>query len=92
MSKDDQLRKAIIDELMCFMRADIRKIAKRFSTHISYFREEFEALQALEDMGIARIHGHIVEVSGKYRMAARVVASVFDQYRSTAAGRYSKVA
>jgi len=92
MSKDDQLRKAVIDEIMCYLYVDLKKVSNHFSTHVTYFSKELEALQALEDMGIVRVYGTVVEVSSKYRMAARVVASVFDTYRGVAAGRYSKVA
>ena len=91
MTDDDRLRKAIIDELMCYLRADITKIATRFGAHPSYLRDALDALGALEAMGIVRVNGDVVEVVGPYRMAARVVAAAFDPYRA-AAGRYSKVA
>ncbi|MBL0338764.1 MAG: oxygen-independent coproporphyrinogen III oxidase [Rhodospirillaceae bacterium] len=91
MSKDDQLQKTVIDELLCFMRVDLEEISKRFAVDPSYFKKELDTLQSLESLGIVKTSGYVVEIVSQYRMTARVVASVFDKYHSTMAGRYSKV-
>jgi len=91
MSKDDQLQKTVIDELLCFMGVDLEEISQRFAVDPSYFKKELDSLQSLESLGIAKIKGYVVEVVGQYRMTARLVASVFDKYHRTMAGRYSKV-
>ncbi len=84
MSEEDKIRKAIIDELMCFMAAEL--------PDAQHFQREIAELQKPEYQNIVSVCGKRIEITTKHRMAARIVASVFDEYRITTAGRYSKIA
>jgi len=49
-------------------------------------------LGAFESKDILEVRGSRITLTTPYRMAARVVASAFDGYRSVAPSKYSKVA
>lgn len=89
---DDALRKQVIDAFMCFMEADIGAICAQAGVVEEYFAPEMEALGPYVQQGIVVVEGARVRVVSPYRMAARVVASVFDAYRGAVEARYSKVA
>lgn len=89
---DDLVRKRVIDELMCFMSADLAKIRRVFHLDEHYFTPDLDLLRQEQCHKIVALDKDRVRITTPYRMAARVVASVFDQYRGLAAGRYSKVA
>ncbi|MBN8530320.1 MAG: oxygen-independent coproporphyrinogen III oxidase [Alphaproteobacteria bacterium] len=91
---DDQARKHIIDELMCFMKADVEKACRAFALPKDYFADEILEIRELERRHgiIACEDGRNVVVTSPHRMAARIAASVFDRYRHAAAGKYSRVA
>ncbi len=91
-SVEDRARKQVIDEIMCFMSVNLAEIRKRYGLDENYFQQEISDLQKLEYQEIAASDREHIQVITEHRMAARVVASVFDQYRGIAPGRYSKVA
>lgn len=71
VSEDDSLRAAIIEQLMCGFRADIRAVDV--------------SLDDLEADGLVRRRGTIVEVTEEARPLVRAVAAVFDAYLPPAA-------
>ena len=81
---EDKARKQIIDELMCFLSVDL-------SGKEQHFARELAELQKPEYQEIVEVNGGKIKVSDKHKMAARVVASVFDEYKLVTVGRYSKV-
>jgi oxygen-independent coproporphyrinogen-3 oxidase len=89
---DDLARKKIIDALMCFMTVDLAEIADEFSLPLHHFDDSFDELRAFESKGILEVRGSRITLTTLYRMAARVVASAFDDYRSITPSKYSKVA
>ncbi|MEI7494178.1 MAG: oxygen-independent coproporphyrinogen III oxidase [Alphaproteobacteria bacterium] len=89
---NDHVHKRVIDELMCFMYVNLEVVCNAYKLDISYFQLELEKLRKEPYQEIVKIDGQIISINTSYRMAARVVASVFDQYKHAAAGRYSKVA
>ena len=89
---DDLARKKIIDALMCFMTVDLAEIADEFSLPLHHFDDSLNELRAFESKGILEVEGSRITLTTPYRMAARVVASAFDGYRSVAPSKYSKVA
>jgi oxygen-independent coproporphyrinogen-3 oxidase len=88
---DDLARKQLIDDLMCFMSADLGGICRKFHLDEDYFRPELKTLKDRHYEGIVALGEGRISVTTPYRMAARAVAAVFDRYRSLAAARYSKV-
>lgn len=89
---DDSVRKHVIDALMCFLSVDIGETCHRFDLDEGYFAPELQELQTGPYREIVTTQGGRLCVITPHRMAARVVASVFDRYRGTALSRYSKVA
>ena len=81
---EDKARKQIIDELMCFLSVDL-------GGQEQHFASELAELQKPEYSEIVEVNGGKITVSDKHKMAARVIATVFDEYRFMATGRYSKV-
>jgi oxygen-independent coproporphyrinogen-3 oxidase len=88
---DDLIRKRVIDDLMCFLSVDLMKIIKQFKLADDYFLREIEMLKKPEYQEVASCNSGFIQVSDKHKMAARVVATLFDEYRLLATGRYSKV-
>ena len=91
-SGDDTARKYLIDALMCFLSVDVGDICHRFGLEKDYFADELCELQTEPYREIAAVEGRKLYVITPHRMAARVVASVFDRYCGAALSRYSKVA
>lgn len=71
VNEEDGLRAAIIEQLMCGFRADIRAVDV--------------SLDDLEADGLVRRRGSIVEVTEEARPLVRAVAAVFDAYLPPAA-------
>ena len=88
---DDTARKRVIDALMCFMEVDLAQIRQAFELPEYYFQPELDELAQGALRHVVAIQGERLRIATPYRMAARVVATVFDGYRHVMAGRYSKV-
>ncbi len=89
---EDIARKQVIDELMCFLEVDLAKIRAQFGLASGHFAAELATLTRGAFTDIVAVDGECIRITTALRMAARVVAAEFDQYRGVAAGRYSKVA
>jgi len=88
---EDKIRKKVIDDLMCFLSVDLRTICREFGLAQNHFARELEQLKKPEYQDIASEKDSFIQVSSQHKMAARVVATLFDEYKITTAGRYSKV-
>lgn len=88
---EDKLRKRVIDDLMCFLSVDLRAISAEFGLAENHFSKEIQQLAQPEYAEIVTVSDGFVQVSSQHKMAARVVATVFDEYKIATAGRYSKV-
>lgn len=84
MDDDDQVRAAIIEELMCNFRVDLDHVAKERD-----FTEELSALRPMVVDGLVRVEGPLVEMTDQGRSVVRVVAAIFDRYRWEASNRFS---
>lgn len=78
--KSDLPVKKIIEEIMCYLRVDLKEICKEFSLPQNAFQEEKKKLLELEKDGIVRVKDGVVEVTSEFRVLARVVCEVFDPY------------
>ena len=81
LSKEDQLRRAVIMQIMCNLGVDYQRIEQdwgiRFSEH---FARELEALRELEQDGLVRLQPNRLVVTDIGRLLVRVVAMTFDTY------------
>ncbi len=92
INREDKIRKEIIDSLMCFMEVDLEKILQKYNLSQNHFDNELKDISKYQD--IARIDRFKITMVGKYKMSARVIASVFDQYfqLDRVDNKYSKIA
>lgn len=91
ISLEDCLRKEVIDSLMCFMAVDLAEILSKRNFPKNYLDEE---LRLVADFygDICQIDDKKIQITTKFKMAARAVASVFDKYLDPQKTNYSKVA
>ncbi len=88
---DDRFRKQVIDALMCYMRVDLDSISQAFGKSSSYFQNELTLLESDLYHSIVSIENHVIQVITPDRMAARIIASVFDPRQVATLGRCSSV-
>ncbi len=83
LSRDDQIRAEIIQQIMCNDHINFQA----FSTaqHIDfkdYFQQELVQLQALAEDGLLTIADHDLQITPHGRLLLRSIAMVFDRYLS----------
>lgn len=81
-SPEDDLRRAVIQDLMCRMRLDLDELAERFGRAdlATHFAPEWRRLEPLAAEGLCRVGARTVEVLPTGRLFLRHVAMVFDEY------------
>ncbi|MCS4534091.1 oxygen-independent coproporphyrinogen III oxidase [Neisseria montereyensis] len=81
LSKDDLLRRNIIQDLMCRFSLDFQIYERVFCIHFSqYFQTELADLQQLAELGLLKIRKNGLDVTAKGRFLIRNIAMVFDYY------------
>jgi oxygen-independent coproporphyrinogen-3 oxidase len=93
LTRDDEIRRAIIMRLMCDFALDFDTFGKLWGIDgMAYFAQEREALAEFAADGLLKIQGSRIEVQPVGRMMVRVMAVVFDVYnRVKATGKFSKI-
>ena len=89
MTRDDTLRGAIIERLMCDLRADVPALLEQHGFPSDWLMSELDALEPLVADGLARFDRGVITVPDSVRNLVRRVASVFDAYLDPAAGRHA---
>ncbi len=86
LSREDRLRAAVIERLMCDLEADVGALAERFGCPANHFAAELADLAPLEADGWIAVAGTRVSIRPEARAFTRIVASAFDAYlpKSTA--------
>ena len=81
-SEDDDLRRAIIQSLMCRMRLDLDEIEEELQvTGLEQrFEREFEELRTFEAEGLCAVDKRLVRVLPRGRLFLRHLAMAFDAY------------
>jgi oxygen-independent coproporphyrinogen-3 oxidase len=84
LDADDEVRRAVIAELMCNFRIPIPAIERRFDLEFAaYFADELDNLRApggpVED-GFVELHPERIDVVGNGRLFVRNVAMLFDAH------------
>ncbi len=86
MDNDDELRRAVIQELMCHFGLDFAEVSKTWSIDFAdYFAEALEQLQPLAEAGLLQISDQRIVVMPKGSLLVRSIAMAFD--RDLQAGR-----
>ncbi|MEA2736801.1 MAG: oxygen-independent coproporphyrinogen oxidase [Acetobacteraceae bacterium] len=89
LTPEDRLRGAIIERLMCDLRADVPATLREHGFPAEWLDLELEALRPLVADGLARVESGVVTVAEPARNLVRRVASAFDAYLDPAAGRHA---
>ena len=92
LSREDGVRAAIIERLMCNLSCDIKEICLAYDFPPEHFLPELKALKPLERDGIIAREGYALCLTTPYRMAIRVVCSFFDDYTHQAQVSASRTA
>ena len=92
LSNDDQLRRAIIDHLMCYFELDLGAFCAEHDIDIDYFEEAAPLLDELRSDGLIRVDGAMIKVPPSARQAVRLVCSAFDTYLQGGKQRHAQVA
>lgn len=79
LSKDDLIRRAIIERLMCDLKIDLGAIAELHGRDRFTFLPDLARCQEFVDAGLASISGMTLTVTEQGRPALRVIASIFDE-------------
>ena len=93
LSRDEEIRRALISELLCHMRLDLDAFSERWQLDgRHYFAQEWMQLQRLESDGLVTLSDNTVHLTDTGRLLARAVAMLFDGFLANdAAGRYSRI-
>lgn len=94
LSPDDEIRRRLIEQLMCFGRVNLNSVlVSTQNTPETYFAGEFRALEEMIDDGLLSIDdSHTIEVSPSGRFLIRSICKVFDIYAAPRReSRYSRL-
>ena len=88
-SPDDRLRRAVIEQLMCYGEVDLGRMAAEAGTADS-FAAERGALGAMAADGLVELDGARLSITERGRPLTRTVCAVFDRYLAAATARHSR--
>jgi oxygen-independent coproporphyrinogen-3 oxidase len=81
-SADDEIRRAVIHELMCNFRVDTADISRRFGLDFaSYFAEDLALLADRERDGLVKLSRGRIEATPAGELFVRNLAMCFDRYQ-----------
>lgn len=92
LSKEDRIRKAIIDEIMCYLEVNLEKVCRSFNLKKDYFINELKNLEKLEKDNLIEIKKNKITINPSFPQASRIVASFFDSYLEKDNKKHSRVA
>lgn len=82
LSRDDEIRSAVIEQIMCTARVDWIGIAATFAIDpASYFVETQDAIEQFASVGIVTRSPRELVVTPQGRLLLRAVAMLFDHYK-----------
>ncbi|MCF3934736.1 oxygen-independent coproporphyrinogen III oxidase [Acuticoccus sp. M5D2P5] len=90
LSEEDRLRAAVIEALMCTGEADLGAIGTAHAAVEGWADEAIATLAPLIADGFARLDAGHLRATEAGRPLVRLLASAFDAYRGTGAGRHSR--
>ncbi|MCJ9427745.1 oxygen-independent coproporphyrinogen III oxidase [Kordiimonas sp. A6E486] len=93
LTEDDKLRRAIIEELMCYFEINLLDFIEKHALSSEYFSHALNRLKPLVTDGLVTVSddGRIM-VDHEARQAVRLVAAAFDKYLNPTEGRHAQVA
>jgi len=89
LSRDDRLRRHVIERLMCDLKVDLAKACRDFGAAPGTLRSAFPKLSPLIQAGAVLVDGDTVSIAPQWRVAARLVCAAFDAYLETGTASHS---
>lgn len=89
LSKDDRLRRAIIERLMCQLEVDLGRVAAEFDASDADFSGALERLAPMARDGVVSFDQGKLVIAPAWRSATRLVCAAFDQYLARGPARHS---
>ena len=89
LSREDRMRRQVIERLMCDLQVDLQSVCERFGESPSLFRQSLSRLAPLIKSGIVSVVNDVVSIAPQWRMAARLVCAAFDTYLENSPARHS---
>ncbi len=81
-SKDDEIRRDVIHELMCNFRVDMWEVEQRYGVRFrEYFAEDLRLLREHEREGLVRIEDSRIHATNVGELFVRNLAMCFDRYQ-----------
>ncbi len=88
LSREDILRREVINRLMCHFSLRKKEIEEKFGIEFDiHFRDALKALEPMAEDGLVSLRSDAIEVDPKGRLLARNIAMSFDAYLNTAGNR-----
>lgn len=94
LNQDDQIRRAVITQLICHFNLNFKDIETRWHIDfVQYFHSELNTLTAMQEDGLLIMNEHGIQVQAKGRLLIRNICMIFDAYsaKKVAQARFSKV-
>lgn len=93
LSRDDELRRSVITQLICHFELSFSKVNQQWAIDFKdYFKPEMEQLQNMADDGLLEINEQGIYVTPGGQLLIRNICMLFDVYLKQHAGqRFSKV-
>ncbi|WP_392538629.1 oxygen-independent coproporphyrinogen III oxidase [Legionella sp. 227] len=88
---EDQLRKSIINDIMCYLEVDLKKRCTEFNYPPDYFASELRSLDNLVKDGLVQINDYVIQIHPKARQITRVVSSYFDRFFKSDTQKHSRI-
>ncbi|WP_297361930.1 oxygen-independent coproporphyrinogen III oxidase [Acidiferrobacter sp.] len=81
LSADDQLRREVINDLLCHMECDVAAVEARHGLRFAtYFASELARLEPFIHDGLVEMDGGKIHVTARGQILVRAVCAIFDRY------------
>ncbi|MBT3885135.1 MAG: oxygen-independent coproporphyrinogen III oxidase [Rhodospirillaceae bacterium] len=87
---EDNLRREVIERILCDMEVDLNELCARHGSDIAAFTKSLAALEPYIADGICEVTGGTIRVADANRPFARLVAAAFDAYLQPGAKRHAR--
>lgn len=93
LNAEDELRRFVINQLICHFHLDFKQVAREFDIDCQqYFQQELQQLHPMMEDGLISIDDSGIQVHNSGRMLIRRICMVFDEYlNNNQQIRYSKI-
>lgn len=89
-TREDNLRREVIERILCDMEVDLNELCARHGSEIAAFAGSLAALEPYRADGICEVTGGTVRVADASRPFARLVAAAFDVYLKPEGKRHAR--